>query len=262
MGYPEKHRPRKRFGQHFLHDRNVIERILRAIDPGPGDHLLEIGPGRGALTWPLLERCGRLTVVEVDRDLAPTLERDAEGRGALEVINADILDLDLAAIAGGRKFRLVGNLPYNISTPLMFHLLQAAQSIRDMHFMLQKEVAQRIVAAAGDRHYGRLSVMLQARCRCDYLFDVAPGCFSPPPRVTSAVIRLKPLDRPVADLGDAENFASIVQAAFGQRRKTIANSLKSILDRETIAACGIDPGLRAENLEIADFASLSRTLSS
>ena len=216
-------RARKRFGQHFLHDRSVIERILRAIDPQPGDDLLEIGPGRGALTWPLLERCGRLTVVELDRDLAPILEREARGRGELEVINADILDLDLAAIAGGRKFRLVGNLPYNISTSLMFHLLQA-------------------------------------RCRCGYLFDVAPGCFRPPPRVNSAVIRLQPLQQPVADLGEADNFARIVQAAFGQRRKTVANSLKSIVDRETIAACGIDPGLRAENLEIADFASLSRSL--
>ena len=256
------HRARKRFGQHFLHDANVIERILRAIDPRPGDNLLEIGPGRGALTYPLLRRCGRLTVVELDRDLAPLLAREAEGLGELEVIVADILAFDLASIAKDKKFRLVGNLPYNISTPLMFHLLESAQLIEDMHFMVQKEVAQRIVAAAGDGSYGRLSVMLQSRCRCHYLFDVAPTCFKPPPKVDSAVIRLQPLAQPAADLGEAENFSKIVQAAFNQRRKTIANSLKSILDRETIINCGIDPALRAENLEITDFAKLSRALDS
>ncbi len=262
MGNPATHRARKRFGQHFLHDRNVIERILRVIDPQPEDRLLEIGPGRGALTWPLLERCDRLTVIELDRDLAPMLEREAGGRGELEVINADILTFDLSAIADGRKFRLVGNLPYNISTPLMFRLLGFAELITDMHFMVQKEVAQRIVAAAGEDHYGRLSVMLQASCDCDRLFDVAPGCFRPPPKVQSSVIRLRPLDPPRADLGDAANFSAVVQAAFGQRRKTVANSLKSLIDRDTIIDCGIDPGLRAENLGIAEFAKLSNTLTS
>ena len=253
-------RARKRFGQHFLHDRNVIERILRAIDAHPGERLLEIGPGRGALTWPLLERCGRLTVVELDRDLAPLLREQAGGRGELEVINADILAFDLAGIADERKFRLVGNLPYNISTPLMFHLLESAGLIQDMHFMVQKEVAQRIVAGCGDSSYGRLSVMLQARCQCHYLFDVAPTCFQPPPKVDSTVIRLLPREQPLIEADSAENFALVVQAAFGQRRKTITNSLKSILDRETILGCGIDPGLRAENLEIADFVKLSRAL--
>ncbi len=254
------HRPRKRFGQHFLHDRNVIDRILRAIDPQPGQNLLEIGPGQGALTYPLLQRCDRLIAIELDRDLVPILEQHAAGLGQLEVINADILKFELRSIATREKFRLVGNLPYNISTPLMFHLLESSRLIEDMHFMVQKEVAQRIVAGAGDASYGRLSVMLQFHCNCQYLFDVAPGCFKPPPKVDSAVIRLIPLENPAQNIDDYARFSSIVQSAFSQRRKTISNSLKSILDRETIKACGIDPGLRAENLDIADFAKLSRAL--
>ena len=254
------HRARKRFGQHFLHDRNIIDRILRAIAPQTGDNILEIGPGQGALTYPLLQRCDRLTAIELDRDLVPILEQRAPAFGQLEVINADILEFELSSIASTRKFRLVGNLPYNISTPLMFHLLESADLIEDMHFMVQKEVAQRIVAVPGDSSYGRLSVMLQCRCLCQYLFDVAPTCFRPPPKVDSAVIRLLPLERPKYAIGDAASFARIVQTAFSQRRKTISNSLKSLLDRETIIACGIDPGLRAENLEIADFAKLSRAL--
>ena len=254
------HRARKRFGQHFLHDRNIIDRILRAIAPQAGDNLLEIGPGQGALTYPLLQCCDRLTAIELDRDLVPILQNRAPAFGQLEVINADILEFELSSIASSGKFRLVGNLPYNISTPLMFHLLESADLIEDMHFMVQKEVAQRIVAAPGDSSYGRLSVMLQCRCQCQYLFDVAPTCFKPPPKVDSAVIRLLPLEQPKYAIGDAADFARIVQSAFGQRRKTISNSLKSILDRETIIACGIDPGLRAENLEIADFAKLSRAL--
>lgn len=254
------HRARKRFGQHFLHDRNIIDRILRAIAPQAGDNILEIGPGQGALTYPLLQRCDRLTAIELDRDLVPVLEQRAPAFGQLEVINADILEFELSSIASTRKFRLVGNLPYNISTPLMFHLLESADLIEDMHFMVQKEVAQRIVAVPGDSSYGRLSVMLQCRCLCQYLFDVAPTCFRPPPKVDSAVIRLLPLKPPKYAIGDSASFARIVQTAFSQRRKTISNSLKSLLDRETIIACGIDPGLRAENLEIADFAKLSRAL--
>lgn len=252
------HRARKRFGQHFLHDRNIIERILHAIDPQPGQNLLEIGPGQGALTYPLLQRCDKLIAIELDRDLVPILEQHAAGLGQLEVINADILKFELKSIATREKFRLVGNLPYNISTPLMFHLLESSRLIEDMHFMVQKEVAQRIVAGAGDTSYGRLSVMLQFHCKCQYLFDVAPGCFKPPPKVDSAVIRLIPLENPAQNIDDYARFSGIVKTAFSQRRKTISNSLKSILDRETIKACGIDPGLRAENLDIADFAKLSR----
>lgn len=255
-------RARKRFGQHFLQDRNVIERILRALDPQPGERLVEIGPGRGALTYPLLKHCERLVAIELDRDLAALLQQQAEPVNRLEVINADILEFDLADLGGGNRLRLVGNLPYNISTPLMFHLLESACLIEDMHFMVQKEVALRIVAGPGDNNYGRLSVMLRHRCRCSYLFDVGPGCFQPPPRVDSAVIRMVPVHEPLEDVGNYEDFSAIVQAAFSQRRKTIANSLKNLLPRETIAACGIDPGLRAENLDVTDFAKLSKALHS
>lgn len=253
------HRARKRFGQHFLHDQKVIDRILRALDPRPGDNLVEIGPGQGALTFPLLGVCEKLTAIELDRDLVPQLQRDSRAIGKLEIINADILEFRLESLAAVGKFRIVGNLPYNISTPLMFHLLESVSRIEDMHFMLQKEVAQRIVAAAGEPHYGRLSVMLQYRCACQYLFEVAPGSFSPAPKVDSAVLRLLPLDEPAEDVGDYATFSSIVQTAFGQRRKTIANSLKALIPRQTIIANDIDPGLRAENLTLADFAKLSRT---
>ena len=252
------HRARKRFGQHFLHDRNVIDRIVQAIDPQPDDKLVEIGPGQGALTWPLLQRCSRLTAIELDRDLVPVLQREATRYGELEVINADILEFDLANLGKEYRYRLAGNLPYNISTPLMFHLLDSVTCIVDMHFMVQKEVAERIVANSGNRHYGRLSIMLQYYCECHYLFEVSPGSFQPPPKVDSAVIRLLPRAAPQYDVGDFNQFSRIVQAAFAQRRKTLTNSLRAYLDRESIGACGIDPGLRAETLEPGDFAKLSR----
>lgn len=253
-------RARKRFGQHYLHDQNIIDRILRAIDPQTEDRLIEIGPGRGALTYPLLRLCRQLTAVELDRDLVPILEAGSARFGRLEVINADILKFDLSSLPGGRRYRLVGNLPYNISTPLMFHLLESVELIQDMHFMVQKEVALRIGAGSGDANYGRLSVMLQYHCDCLYLFEVGPKSFKPPPKVDSAMIRLVPHEKPKPDIGDYELFSRIVRTAFSQRRKTISNSLKSMLDRETFIACGIDPGLRAENLAIADFAKLSLTL--
>lgn len=252
------HQARKRFGQHFLHDQNIIECLLRAIDPGTDENLLEVGPGQGALTFPLLQRCRSLTAVELDRDLIPGLQAQAARYGSLDVINADILEFELTSLEAPRPFRLVGNLPYNISTPLMFHLLDSMELIRDMHFMVQKEVALRIVAAPGEANYGRLSVMLQYRCDCQYLFDVPPHSFRPPPRVDSAVIRLLPRRQPLAEVGDFTLFGKIVQSAFGQRRKTIVNSLKPVVGREVILACGIDPTLRAENLSVADFARLSK----
>ena len=252
------HQARKRFGQHFLHDQNIIERILRSLNPQAGENLVEIGPGQGALTYPLLKACEHLIAVELDRDLVPVLERESKRFGDLEVINADILEFELASLDPCKIYRLVGNLPYNISPPLMFHLLESVEQIQDMHFMVQKEVALRIVAGPGDANYGRLSVMLQYRCACQYLFDVPPGSFRPPPKVDSAVIRLTPLAAPEHDIGEYRNFSAIVQAAFGQRRKTISNSLKSMLSREKIIACNIDPTLRAENLSIGDFARLSR----
>jgi 16S rRNA (adenine1518-N6/adenine1519-N6)-dimethyltransferase len=255
------HRARKRFGQHFLHDQYIIELILRAIHPLPGDNLVEIGPGQGALTYPLLQRCKDLIAIELDRDLVPVLQREAKRYGNLEVINADILEFNLASLGKDKKFRLLGNLPYNISTPLMFHVLESMPQIEDMHFMVQKEVALRIVAGPGNNNYGRLSVMLQYRCECQYLFDVGPGSFSPPPKVDSAVVRMTPLTEPAHDIGDEKIFSAIVQAAFGQRRKTISNSLRSQVSREIISACDIDPSLRAENLAIGDFARLSRACS-
>jgi len=255
------HRARKRFGQHFLHDQNIIDLILRAINPLPGDNLVEIGPGQGALTYPLLQRCKDMIAIELDRDLVPVLQSESKRYGNLEVINADILEFNLASLGKDKKFRLLGNLPYNISTPLMFHVLESMSQIEDMHFMVQKEVGLRIVAGPGNNNYGRLSVMLQYRCECQYLFDVGPGSFSPPPKVDSAVVRMTPLTEPLHDIGDEKIFSAIVQAAFGQRRKTISNSLKSQVSRESISACGIDPSLRAENLSIGDFAKLSRACS-
>ena len=253
------HQPRKRFGQHFLHDRNVIDSIIRAIDPQEDDRLVEIGPGQGALTFPLLEKCKRLSAIELDRDLIPLLREKATNRGELEVINADILKFDLHDLTNPEPYRIVGNLPYNISTPLMFHLLNSISLIQDMHFMVQKEVAQRIVAVPGNRDYGRLSVMIQYHCQPQYLFDVAPGSFTPPPRVDSAVIRMTPYSEPPVNTGSFQLFSEIVKTAFNQRRKTIANSLKAIVATETFERCGIDSRMRAENLTLQDFASLTRT---
>ena len=252
------HKARKRFGQHFLHDKNIIDKIPDAIAPQKSDNMLEIGPGQGALTYPLLRRCGQLTAVELDRDLVSLLREKSQDHGDLEVINADILKFNLDDLPSSKRIRIVGNLPYNISTPLMFHLMKFIGHIQDMHFMVQKEVALRIVAAENSRKYGRLSVMMQYFCRCQYLFDVAPGCFTPPPRVDSAIIRLHPHPQPVADIGDFTLFSNIVRTAFGQRRKTIVNALKTRVEPELFDACHIDKNLRAENLTLSDFACLSR----
>lgn len=260
MGNPAPHRARKRFGQHFLHDKNIIDKILRAVNVSQGDEFLEIGPGQGALTFPLLQQCGKLTAVELDRDLIPILEKKAGQYGKLHVINEDILQFELMRPAHAPCWRIVGNLPYNISTPLMFHLLESIHLIQDMHFMVQKEVAKRIVAEAGEDHYGRLSIMMQYQCRCEYLFDVSPGCFTPPPKVDSAMIRLIPRCQPEFEVGDRDLFAKIVQTAFGQRRKTISNSLKSLISRDIFEDCGINTQLRAENLRGQDYARLSCAL--
>ena len=261
MGEPKTHKPRKRFGQHFLTDKNMIERIIRAIDPSRPGLIVEIGPGQGALTLPLLAQCKKLTAVELDRDLVPLLQQRSAGIGDLTLINQDILTFDLQSLAGDESFRLVGNLPYNISTPLMFHLLESAERITDMHFMVQKEVAERIVAPAGSKQYGRLGVMMQYHCECFYLFDVPPQCFSPPPKVDSAIIRLLPRVVPPYEIGDYDIFAKIVQLAFQQRRKTIANGLKALCDRQIISKVGIDPGIRAEQLSGDAFGKLSTALS-
>jgi 16S rRNA (adenine1518-N6/adenine1519-N6)-dimethyltransferase len=250
------HAPRKRFGQHFLHERHVIDRILLALDPKPGERIVEIGPGEGALTLPLLARHGALTAIEIDRDLIPRLRAAAAGVGALTIVEADALTVDLAALAAGGVLRLVGNLPYNISTPLLFHVLEHATVVRDMHFMLQKEVVDRMAAGPGSKVYGRLSVMLQARCRVEPLFKVPPGAFRPPPKVDSAVVRLLPLPPPEVAVGDPRAFDAVVRAGFSQRRKTLRNALQALLPAEAIAGAGIDPGARAEDVDVSGWIAL------
>ena len=257
----EGHRARKRFSQNFLHDAHYVGRIVEAIDPRPGERIVEIGPGLGALTAPLVERAGSITAVEIDRDLAARL-RERFPPARLTLIEGDALALDWAAFAAedARPLRIVGNLPYHISTPLLFALLPAADRVRDQHFMLQREVVDRMVAAPGGADYGRLSVMLQFRYRVVRLFNVPAGAFAPPPKVESSIVRLVP--RPSAELPavDAAAFARVVAAAFSMRRKTLRNALRGLLDADAIAACGIDPGVRAETLAAAQFVALANRL--
>ncbi|HUO81763.1 MAG TPA: 16S rRNA (adenine(1518)-N(6)/adenine(1519)-N(6))-dimethyltransferase RsmA [Gammaproteobacteria bacterium] len=245
---------RKRFGQHFLHDPRIIGAIVEAIGPGRDDALVEIGPGRGALTGPLLERVGRLHVVEIDRDLARDLRALEPDPCRLVVHTADALRFDFSAIAA-RGLRIAGNLPYNISTPLLFHLLAQDAAIADMHFTLQKEVVDRMVAAPGSRTYGRLSVMLQAACRVERLFGIGRGAFQPPPRVDSSFVRLVP--QRVIAIDDAECFKGIVRRAFTRRRKTLRNALAGLVEAGDFAGAGIDAGRRPETLSPADFARLA-----
>jgi 16S rRNA (adenine1518-N6/adenine1519-N6)-dimethyltransferase len=252
------HQPRKRFGQHFLHDPGVIGRIVAAIDPRPGQRIVEIGPGLGALTRPLLERAARIEAVEIDRDVILELERRCAGAGALVVHEGDALEFDFAALAaGGPPLRVCGNLPYNVSTPLLFHLLSQSAAIEDMHFMLQREVVERMAAKPDTREYGRLTVMLAAACRVEALFRVGRGAFQPPPQVESAVVRLVPLAEPPFPLPDRQRFAKVVAAGFSGRRKTIRNSLRDWVDEDGFAAAGVDPGRRADTLSPAEFAALA-----
>lgn len=249
------HVARKRFGQHFLADSAVIEAIVAAIDPRPGQALVEIGPGLGAMTGPLLARCERLTVVELDRDLAARLRRDER----LEVIEADVLTVDFAAIAdrAGQPLRVVGNLPYNISTPILFHLLGVADRVVDQTFMLQKEVVERMAASPGGKDYGRLSVMLQWRYDIESLLDVPPEAFEPPPRVDSAVVRMQPL--PGTDAVDAALLGELVTVAFSQRRKLLRHTLGRWLEARG-AAGSFDVQRRAEEVPVAEYLALARQL--
>jgi 16S rRNA (adenine1518-N6/adenine1519-N6)-dimethyltransferase len=242
---------RKRFGQHFLHDPGVLKRIVEAIDPAPGDAVVEIGPGEGALTRPLLERIGHLTAIEIDRDLAAGLAREFASQ-RLTVVTADVLDFDFSVLPPA--LRIVGNLPYNISTPILFHLARHAGRVHDMHFMLQREVVQRMVAQHSTPDYGRLSVMLQTRFKMQKLFNVAPGAFRPPPKVASAVVRLVPIaEQPDWDEAVLEK---IVREAFSARRKTLRNALP--LEPRDYEELGIDPKLRPENLSPADYVRIAR----
>ena len=252
------HRARKRFGQNFLHDAGTIQRIVHAIAPQPGEHLLEIGPGQAALTLPLLDMAGHLQVIELDRDLIEPLQQKCAGHGELLIHQGDALKFDFCQlVATGEKLRVIGNLPYNISTPLLFHLMAHKHCIQDIHVMLQKEVVERIVAAPGSSDYGRLSVMMQYHCQAEYLFTVRPGAFTPVPKVDSAVVRLQPYSAPPVEVHRPEVFASLVRQAFSQRRKTLRNSLRNMLDAEAIQAAGVDPVLRPEQLSLDQFAKLA-----
>jgi len=260
------HRPRKRFGQNFLHDPGTIRRILNAIDPQPGQQVVEIGPGQGAITRGLLTAVGRLDVIELDRDLIGPLSQRLAGLGDLVIHNADALAFDLCALTDGeRRLRLVGNLPYNISTPLLFRFLDQANCIADLHLMLQKEVVDRMCATPGSKTYGRLSVMVQSYCAAERLFVIGPGAFTPAPKVDSALVRLlphRPLPYPIAE---PALHARIVAAAFAQRRKTLRNALRQLLsglglDETVIETAGLDPADRAERVSVAGFAQLSETV--
>ena len=248
-----KHTARKRFGQHFLTDAGTIEAIVDAIDPRPGQALVEIGPGLGALTGPLQQRCGALTVVELDRDLAARLRRVA----GLTVVEADVLAVDFGALAAaaGQPLRIVGNLPYNISTPILFHLLGAVGSVADQHFMLQKEVVDRMAAAPGGKDYGRLSVMLQWRYRIEPVLDVPPEAFEPPPRVQSAVVRMQPLPAPAGQR--LEWLPELVSVAFSQRRKLLRHTLGRWIEAEGLTL-PFDLQRRAEEVPVAEYLALAR----
>ncbi|MGD9887997.1 MAG: 16S rRNA (adenine(1518)-N(6)/adenine(1519)-N(6))-dimethyltransferase RsmA [Halothiobacillaceae bacterium] len=263
----QTHIPRKRFGQHFLHDQGVIAHIVDAIAPQPmsisGERLVEIGPGLGALTLPVLERCHTLDVVELDRDVIPHLLARTQGMGEIILHQADALQFDFASLAkDGEKLRIIGNLPYNISTPLMFHLFEQRQGkepfIRDMTFMLQLEVCERLAAAPNTEHYGRLSIMAQYHADIEFLFHVAPEAFDPPPKVESGIVRITPYTVPPVDVGDHALFTLMVARAFNMRRKTLRNGLKGLVDDAGFAAAGIDPIRRAETLSLHEFATLSR----
>ena len=252
--------PKKNLGQHFLTDAGIIEHILHVLDPKPGDVLVEIGPGQGAITFPILKRHGSLTVIEFDRDLITPLSEAAHGIGELTIVHKDVLQVDFDRLAGGNSIRLIGNLPYNISTPILFHVLEHCHHVRDMHFMLQKEVVERMAAGPGSKIYGRLSVMLQAVCEVIPLFDVPPHCFNPPPKVNSAVVRLIPRASGALGIRDSARFEAVVRDAFSQRRKTLRNALGKQCTAQQLQDAGIKPDARAEQIPVEDFIRLTNSL--
>ena len=250
------HRARKRFGQNFLNDRQIIARIVAAIAPAPDDLMVEIGPGQAALTAPLLQRLNRLKVIEIDRDLVARLQQRPPPGGQLEIIQADALNVNFAELAPPGQLRVVGNLPYNISTPILFHLLDALPTIRDMHFMLQREVVERMAAASGSKVYGRLSVMLQVRCRVQPLFLVPAAAFTPAPKVESAIVRLQPLGTQ-PDSATLTQLERLTKAGFGQRRKTLSNALRGLVSPEQLLEAGIEAQLRAEAVAVESWLKLA-----
>jgi 16S rRNA (adenine1518-N6/adenine1519-N6)-dimethyltransferase len=258
----QKHRARKRFGQNFLVDPHVVGGIVAVISPQRDEHVVEIGPGLGVLTQALLPYVNAMDAIELDRDIIPKLAKNCGDRGQLTIHAGDALKFDFAELAAdGRPLRIVGNLPYNISTPLMFHLLTLRAVIHDMHFMLQKEVVDRLAAAPNSKIYGRLSVMMQYHCRVEALMDVPPEAFDPQPKVNSAVVRLVPYQQPPVAVDDVNVLDSLVTQAFSMRRKTLRNTLKPIISAEQMQALGIDPKRRAETLSLAEFACLANAVS-
>ncbi|MCL9683043.1 16S rRNA (adenine(1518)-N(6)/adenine(1519)-N(6))-dimethyltransferase RsmA [Legionella maioricensis] len=254
-----RHSPRKRFGQNFLQNRHVIDEILRAINPQAKDNMLEIGPGLGALTQPLLRKLEHLTAVEIDTDLQHYLAQLPIAQGKLDLISADALTIDFSQF--GSDLRVVGNLPYNISTPLLIHLLQFAPCIKDMYFMLQKEVVDRMAAVPGTKAYGRLSVMLQYHCEVEHLFDVPPEAFDPQPKVDSAVVRLIPFQTSPFETVAVEQLERLVASAFAMRRKTLTNNLKGIISLAQLTDLGIDGGKRPEQISVAEYVQLAKFIS-
>lgn len=248
------HRPRKRFGQNFLHDQSIINSIIRCINPQPNDNMIEIGPGLGALTKPLLHQVNQLTAIEIDTDLQALLLEWPESKNKLQLIQNDALKVDFAAL--GPQQRIVGNLPYNISSPLLIRLLQLTPHIKDMHFMLQKEVVQRLAASPGSKTYGRLSVMAQYYCDVVDLFHVPPSAFTPEPQVDSAIVRLTPhTSSPYAKL-EFSVLEKLVAQAFSMRRKTLANNLKPLVSADELIALDIDPKCRPEQISVIDYVKI------
>ncbi len=255
------HKARKRFGQNFLHDQNIIDSILSYIQAKQGEHFVEIGPGQGALTEPLLKEKIDLDIVELDRDLVHILNNKFQHQENIRIHSADALTFDFSTLVKkDQTLRIIGNLPYNISTPLLFHLLESASYIEDMHFMLQKEVVNRICAEPGSKKYGRLSVMIQYYCDTELIFDVPPESFDPVPKVMSAIVKLIPHPRPPVIIDDITKLNKVVTTAFSQRRKTIRNSLKTLISEEQLTALDINPALRAESITLSEYALISRTL--
>lgn len=259
-----EHQARKRFGQNFLVDANIIQRIVRAVHPKASDHLVEIGPGQGAITGELLRACPSLHVVELDRDLIPRLQAQFSAYPDFTIHAADALKFDFAQlIPEGERLRVVGNLPYNISTPLLFHLLSYREQVADMHFMLQKEVVERMAAEPDNKDYGRLSIMCQYYCSVEFLFEVGPGCFRPAPKVDSAIVRLTPHSQLPFPAADHKLLDNLVKSAFQQRRKTLRNALKQWLpDADMWQHIDIDPQQRPENLSVRDYVALANHLQS
>jgi len=252
------HKARKRFGQNFLHDQYVIGKIVKAISPKATDCLVEIGPGMGALTEPLLEASGKLDVVELDRDLIPILRTKFFNYPDFRIHEGDALKFDFNTILEpGQRLRIVGNLPYNISTPLIFHFLSHHKMVQDMHFMLQKEVVERLGAGPGTGDYGRLSIMAQYYCKVEPLFVVGPGAFNPPPKVDSAIVRMEPYIELPFPAKDHKVLERVVREAFSMRRKTIRNTLKNLIDSATLESIGIDTGLRPENLSLEQYVTIA-----